>query len=220
VTTSGPYEPVYQLVGLVLNRQAGKDTPDYAALTEISERLIGLDRTFTRLMSINSALSAEMPRFELDPKTEQLRMVHGDRVLFETQLNRANPDVPVRQTSSTHLMAYTSGAPVPGEPSARTELKRELAELVERYYYSAHRLLKVAQRLPGLKNVKCKEMILVRNKLVEHADHGDPYTFGVTPSGPRVRPVSVGIRQWTDPGLLPNTESFVRALTVAFAPNK
>jgi hypothetical protein len=71
--------------------------------------------------------------------------------------------------------------------------------------------------LPSLQNFKCKEIVIVRNKLIERADHGDVYSFGFGSAGPKVRPMVHSGRTWTDSGLVRNTEAFIDALQSAFS---
>jgi hypothetical protein len=87
--------------------------------------------------------------------------------------------------------------------------------LLDDYYHNAHRVLKLMKSLPGQAGFSCREITIVRNKLVEHPEHGEPYSFGFGSTGPVVRPMHRAGREWRDAGLVPNTESFVNDLARA-----
>ncbi|MGH8594396.1 MAG: hypothetical protein ACREV3_11215, partial [Gammaproteobacteria bacterium] len=75
-------------------------------------------------------------------------------------------------------------------------------ENVRIYYYAVHRALKLVKMLPQLHNFACREITIIRNKLVEHAEATEPYSFGYGSTGPVVRPIHTPGREWIDPGLL------------------
>jgi hypothetical protein len=187
------------------------------AIKEILRRLERLESSLRRLLAINAELSStQLPEFRFDPTTDtiSIRMGEATRSL---KLNRADPNVPIRPVQSTAIAAYRAGAPISDESSRSSELKAELEGLLEQYYYNAHRVLKLVQSLPTCRNFKSKEITIVRNKLVEHSDHGDIYSFGLGTHGPLIRPMARPGRAWNDAGLIPNTQAFVTALIALFA---
>ena len=133
------------------------------------------------------------------------------------RLRRAAPGVPLQIKQSVAVGTYHVGAASPVDNARSTELKSELEDLIEQYYYNAHRVLKLIQGLPSCRNFKAKEIAIVRNKLIEHSDHGDIYSFGFGTRGPVVRPIARTGRQWNDAGLVPNTEVFIPALISQFS---
>ena len=77
------------------------------------------------------------------------------------------------------------------------------------FYHGAHRVQKVLYQVTGRSGGKATKVTIVRNKLVEHPDHGDYYTFGYSANGPTVGPVRPAGREWIDEGLIPNAADFV-----------
>ncbi len=186
-------------------------------LAEIVRRLERLDSTLRRLVEINAELCATAAlQVSYDPESETLSAQMGNAV-SSVKLNRANPDVPIKFGPTSSLAAYRSGSSIKNESARTIELKVALEGDLEQYYYNAHRVLKLAQSLPGCRNLKCKEIVVVRNKLIEHSDHGEIYSFGFGTAGPVVRPFARPGRGWNDSGLLPNTEAFIAALCRSFA---
>ncbi len=126
-------------------------------------------------------------------------------------MRRANPDVPITVNTLTAGAGYKAGSNAHYDDSRRIKFEGQ----VEHYYYDAHRVVKLVRSLPGLKRFTCREITIVRNKLVEHPDKGEPYSFGFGSSGPRIRPMHRKGRQWHDEGLVPNTEALVSQLANA-----
>lgn len=69
--------------------------------------------------------------------------------------------------------------------------------------------------LPNLKNSECREITIVRTKLVEHPEGTGSYSFGYGSGGPAVRPIHTPGREWLDGGLILNTQRFIGALNEA-----
>jgi hypothetical protein len=196
-------------------RRTGQLTPsNFEALKEVRRRIERLESSLDRLMQLNHSLLTQLlPEITFDAETGTLTAKLGD-AMSSIRFERANPDVPVQVGSIGSVATYEPKAK-PLEPAEQVRQKVELEDLLEGYYYNAHRVLKLLQSLPTLKNLKCKEIIVVRNKLIEHADHGDIYSFGVSHGGPVIKPVVPVGRVWQDAGLLPNTTAFVAALLAA-----
>lgn len=190
---------------------------DAAAAAEILRRVLRLRSTFTRLAEINARLMAVTPlTTSFDAATDTFIARSGDGEI-RVKLKRADPSVPIGFTQLTEGGAYVARPKDAVSAQDSDELKAEMEDLLENYYYNAHRVLKLVQRLPRMRNFKCKEVVVVRNKLIEHADHGDMYSFGYGSTGPRVKPMGRPGREWNDEGLFTNTESFLGAPTAHFS---
>jgi hypothetical protein len=207
------YAPVLEALTAWNDVHSDRLSPnDIDTLREIERRIQRLQPALERLLQINAQLITDAsPKVHLDQETDTISIQVGDQV-HSLKLNRANPDTPVSLRSIATTGAYRAGGVRSNDTATISHLKSELEGALEQYYYNAHRVLKLIQQLPGLRNFKCKEIIIVRNKLVEHADHGDIYSFGFGSAGPVVRPMVRPGRVWTDQGLLRNTEAFVNAL--------
>lgn len=186
---------------------------DRQATNEIQRRVERLQTSFARLTDINSRLMELAPlKTSFDASTDTLVGSLGD-LEVRLKLNRADPEVPIKFTKLTEGVAYAAGQVSVDSDAELEALRAEMEGLLESYYYNAHRVLKLVQGLPGMRNFKCKEIVVVRNKLVEHADHGVFYSFGYGSTGPRVKPIGPPGRQWNDEGLFFNTKQFLDALT-------
>jgi len=189
----------------------GKET-----LGETRRRLERLSTDAQRLIEINNALDdAEGITVQFDPDSDTVVYRVGDAEM-KLKLRRADPSVPIGMGHVTSGAAYDAtqeGTP----PLPNAELRRELETGLEAFYYSAHRILDLLATIPGLKKIDCREIRIVRNKLVEHASPGTLYSFGFGSTGPRVKPMHRGVAEWNDDGLVPNVQSFVRTIDTAIA---
>lgn len=187
-----------------------------AALSEIIRRLERLESRFAELMAINSKLSAlKLPEFKFDPETDTLSLSIGGKEAGKLQLNRADPNTPIRLENTAAVHAYVPE----GDTSDSDEdeaMKGLMEDLLEHYYSSAFRVVRIVKTLPGLKKFRCMEITIVRNKLLEHVEQGELYSFGFGTEGPRVKPMARGRPDWVDHGLIGNTRAFDEALADAF----
>lgn len=184
---------------------------------ELQHRLIRLAGTYDRLIKLNETLIDRTgTSVSFNPETDTLAMVVDGKVAASVRLKRANPQVPVTLLGTHLISSFTSGA-VESEPWHRlpSDEKLELEDKLESFYYGAHRALKLFQKLPGMRNVKAKGVLLVRNKLIEHADYSTRYSFGFGTGGPRVRPHGKVGRDVLDQGLEANALEFVQAIRKA-----
>ncbi len=149
-----------------------------------------------------------------DPATDTVTFGTG-AARMSYQLVRADPSVPITRRVLAEGGAYRAGKR-PNVAAARAEREREYEGKLENYYDNAHQVCLLVQGLPGLHRFKCIQVRDVRNKLVNHHEAGEIYSFGFGSSGPTVRPMRSRARKWEDAGLVPNAEAFVRALTDAF----
>lgn len=183
-------------------------------ISEIAQRLRRLDNQVGQLININNSLIEQrVPITEFDPETDTVTTrVKGAEL--KTKLKRADPNKPIQMRTLAAGGAYRAGR------QTSSPEKQDVDEMLfegssEDYYHNAHRVLKLVKTIPGLSNFECMEITIVRNKLIEHPEHGEVYSFGFGSSGPVVRPMHKPGREWIDAGLVPNTEAFVKALTDA-----
>lgn len=209
--------PAIQAVTDYAERDQENLTPEHAQiLLEIRRRLERLQAQAAELIDINNRLWAKQGldvRFDSD--TDSIVFSFGGQEQ-RLKLNRADPDVPIQMRGLTAGSAYHAGISEPADEE-EARLGVELAEKVETYYQSAHRVLKLFGRVPELAKVKCVAISRVRNELIEHPEDGALYSFGAGSSGPRVKPMHRGTPKFNDEGLVPNTRAFVDAIVMGCA---
>jgi hypothetical protein len=182
-----------------------------ATLGEVRRRLERLSIEAKRLIELNNILDDTTGiAINFDPGTDALIFKHDD-VEMKIQLRRENPEIPLQISHLTSGEAYDATREAHQSPD-RTHLHQELESTIEIFYYSAHRVLKLLQTIPGLKKLSCREITIVRNKLVEHAPLGSFYSFGCGSTGPRIKPIYKNPIEWNDEGLVPNTRSFLKSI--------
>jgi len=118
----------------------------------------------------------------------------------------------------------TLGAPTRANFVRESPEEQRLRLDAEAYYYHAHRLLSCLQRLPGLETVKCREIEIVRNQLLEHPEKKDSQvllpTFAYTREA---GPVIKGTRSTSqaaihpDSGFIPNSRVLAETLIIALS---
>ena len=99
--------------------------------------------------------------------------------------------------------------------SVAPELEDELIPRLEAFYYNANRAWSSLEKgIFGRKKSKYIGIVMVRNRLIDHAEYGQLDTFGVSRgNGPRVKPLKIGSGdQEVDPGLRTNFEERVREM--------
>jgi hypothetical protein len=187
---------------------------DREALDEALRRLQRLDSQCGQLIKANNIfIEQQVPQFEFDPETDMVT-VRADGLEQVVRLKRANPRKPISMRPLTVGGAYKPNITASGG-SAGDIGELDFEGRLEEYYHNAHRILKIVKSLPGLKNFECREITIVRNKLIEHPE-GEVYSFGYGSSGPVVRPQHKSGRTWHDRGLVPNTEALLNRLVQAF----
>ena len=80
----------------------------------------------------------------------------------------------------------------------------------------AHRVQKKVQFLLKLKKCECREIIFVRNHLIEHPIEAATPSFGFGTGGPIVSPMMRGKSDFYDRGLIHNVEAFDKFLSEVF----
>jgi hypothetical protein len=186
-----------------------------SATGEILARLARLDRQYTHLLNLNQALR------EVDPMSltydETTGTFHGDLGDGKKHEFRI-PGIagPLKLVAAVDIAAFDSGAPVKHLGPEHAALRMELEERIEAYYYGAHRLTVLVRTLPDQKRFSCREMIVVRNDLLEHTKEESSYNFGYGTGGPVVRPVRPAGSSTKDLGAVANTTAYVAALAAVF----
>lgn len=184
-------------------------------ITEVAQRLRRLENEVGRLMALNNRfIERRLPKVEFDPNTDIVTYRVG-AVEQKVKLKRADPNVPISMRQVTAGAAYKANAISTKELGLSEKERHEFEGLLEQYYYNAHKVLDLIKTLPGLDNFRCREVTIVRNKLVEHPLVGEVYSFGFGTSGPVIRPMQKAGREWHDEGLVPNSESFIQRLVAA-----
>jgi len=162
----------------------------------------------------NTLIEQRGLQIRFDPGTDTVTYRMGE-LEQSVRLNRADPEIPIGMGTVTVAGVYKPETTVDQARGADVD---ELAfeGLLEDYYHNAHRILKLVKSLPGFKNFQCREITMVRNKLVEHPKRGEVYSFGWGSSGPVVRPLHQQDREWIDRGLVSNTQALLGKLVEAF----
>jgi hypothetical protein len=202
----------YKALVQYLNVRAGRLTVEQTeAGAEIKRRLERVENETNRLIQINNKLlDDEAPKIHFDESSDTLTLTFKGTAQ-SIKLNRANPDVPVKLAGSTSIGAYVAGK-ADRDSEATDELKAVTEQMLEGVYNNAFRITKLAQTLTGRRRFECRNITMVRNKLVEHPEPGAIYSFGFSSTGPVVKPIHRGTREWTDAGLLPNVGALCKAL--------
>jgi len=188
------------------------------SLDELISRLEVLSRDFESLEGLNKKyLEIDPLRMEvsLDSDTGILTLKQGGIVVHSLKLNRANPDVPVQLAGKSDVSSFT--------PSTKEEndefrsIKTNLAAELESFYYNASKTWDLIEKtLLGKKNSEFIGVKMVRNKLIEHTEHGDIFSFGASEEwGPSVKPTQLTNRKekFHDKGLRVNTKELLEKIT-------
>ena len=216
--TTSPLVPAIE--ALRLFREQRRDvlsSKNVETLREVETRLIRLDKQYKELLEINTQLMESDPRrirTHFDPESDTITVGFKDQEI-KIRLNRADPNVPLGVTESSGG-AYIASKET-GDPDHIVALKSRMESGLEGFYYSAHRIQKLMKTLPGIPKTESRAITIVRNKLVEHPDAGDFYSFGWSSNGPVVRPTHRPGRQWADLGLVPNMQEFANVVIKAFS---
>lgn len=209
--------PIAALRGFRARSESTLSPHELETLKEIETRLLRLADQYQELLHINARLMDADPlriRTAFDPSSDSITFGVGD-TSFKLKLRRADRNIPISQSGESAVGAYTPGS-TSEEPEEVIRLKSRMETSLEGFYQSAHRVQKLVRTLHGTPNVESRALTIVRNKLVEHPDVGDFYTFGWSTNGPVVRPLHRPGREWVDSGLVPNTQEFAEVLARAF----
>lgn len=216
--TDSRFGPVVDALRRFRSKESKTLSPAQLATTkEIETRLRRLAGQYEELLQVNQRLmdtDSRRPQLRFDPSSDTLTAGVGDTAI-QIRFNRADPNVPISVDTLSATGIYTPGE-TPNESDELTQLKSRMESLLEDFYHSAHRVIKLVNTLPGMRKVEARAITIVRNKLVAHPEIGDFYSFGWSTSGPVVRPIHRPGRQWVDAGLIPNTKELTEVLSRAF----
>lgn len=195
-----------------------------ACYQEISWRIAELAADVESLLRLNAVLEEDTRAGGITavwhPEDRSLHL-RGPSGQFMGRLvhtpNDPNAKVdPPRVVASTVKGSFRAGAGRDGDSPQLLAARRELERLLERFYYSAFKVQKLVQQLPGNKKFPYNGITMVRNDLLEHPkDARHPHNFGFGTGGPFVRPArSPGGKD--DPGLIANAAAFIEELERRF----
>ncbi len=186
------------------------------AANELKRRLKRLENDSNRIVKINNALlDAESPKIRFDDSTGTITFDFKG-ASQSLKLKRADPEIPVKIDQSSTMGAYVAGRSE-NDSDQSDELKMIMEQMLEGFYNNAFRITKLVQVIINKRKYDCREITIVRNKLVEHPDTGTIYSFGYSSNGPVVKPIHRGKKTWTDAGLVPNTNALAYSLMAAFS---
>lgn len=201
-----------------LDSHFNKLTPELLeAGAEIKRRIRRMENDANRLIKINNSLiQSEMPDVKFDPATDTLSIRRGDQTT-SIKLNRADPKKPISIAGSAATGAYKAGSlKAKSYRLQLTNSKWSWSRCSNTTTSNAFRITKLVQQVSGRKKYHCLPITSVRNKLIEHPATGSIYSFGFGTRGPTIKPISRGNKDWTDSGLISNTEALLNSLLEVF----
>ena len=210
------YLPLVDAVDAYAERYKALLSPEAtSAIAEVRVRLIRLDRQYCRLLELNQTLrvgNAMTIKYDECANTFEVDSGGGRKQTFQI------PGVSglLELVGHTDIATFNAGAPVMRLGPEHAALCMELEALLEAYYYSAHRLTGLVRKLPNQRRFSCMEMIIVRNKLLEHTNGEPSYNFGYGTGGPFVRPMRPIGSQLRDKGAVANTMAYIAMLKKVF----
>jgi hypothetical protein len=223
------YEPILFLMDAYRNTVV-LSKEQHHVLDEIERRMRALEKHRSRLTEINQELIRAAPNLSTAVDLETGELVVKTRA-GETGIKLSDIGLPLDKVpqvrTSGEIHTYKAGAPIPRHLDDNQSLLIEMEDLINLYYYNAHKILKLVRRLPGAADFGCKEISVVRNQLLEHVGDEQPYNFGFGSGGPVVRPIRVHkidnkarknqSSDVKDGGLFHNSDAFIAALERIFA---
>lgn len=198
-----------QAVTRIVNLLLEEGVCNSNTLREIATRVSNLGQLYSNLMRLNDRY------IEIDPLRSETVFdeqsgimsikLNGD-LIHSLTLKRADPSIPVKLVNSSSFSSFVAMQDEEGEVQS---VRDEIAKEIEIFYYNANKLLDLVEK--GLLKKNRKQFIgvsMVRNKLIEHTEDGDIYSFGVSKEfGPTVKPQKLVSRREkpNDMGLVKNT---------------
>lgn len=187
------------------------------SLNELVSRLEGVRDTYVSLENLNEKFFQLDPfrlEMDFDPITGVMTMRQNGTVLHSIKLNRADPAVPVQLAGKSDMSSFS---PVAQEENAEfKKVKADIASELEKIYYNASKAWDlVEQTLLQKKKSEFINVKMVRNKLIEHTEHGDIFSFGASQEwGPSVKPSQKINRKekFHDKGIRVNMKEFLDRL--------
>jgi len=186
------------------------------SIQEIKRRIQRISFLSSQIMDLNNQLLT---------KDDLLSVfsVDGDSIIMDidgqktrVKFKSLDPSKPVQIEQTDKASAYVAKPEETKEDENQLVLKIELEEKLESYYQNAHKIINLSRELPGLKNLKCMEIKIVRNKLIEHPTGEHIYSFSYSESGgPAINPVKPKNteNEFYDNGFLHNSEIFIQRLS-------
>ena len=209
-------EKIDQVISLINQR---KDSINPNSFTELISRMEKIKTQYTSLMKLNAECIEKDPMkmdIQFNEKTGVMTVAHMGEIMSSIKLNRANSEVPVKLASKSDMSSF-----VPSNDNQEINaIRNQIAEELENFYFNASKLWDLIEKtiLSKLKSdfIGVK---MVRNKLIEHTEDGDIYSFGVSDEwGPTVKPSQLTKRKekWHDKGLRVNTEELLNKIESRF----
>lgn len=210
------YLPLVDAIATYADRRSNTLSAEAkAAIAEAKVRVVRLDRQYERLLELNDALrEGDSMSLKYDESTGTFHLDDESGLSHSFQIPGVSG--PVRLKDAADIAAFDAGAPVKHLGPEHAVLRMELEELLESYYYGAHRLTVLIRKLPGQKRFSCMDMIVVRNNLLEHTKGELSYNFGYGTDGPFVRPARPVGSPPKDKGAVANTAAYVKMLEKVF----
>lgn len=209
-------EKIDQVISLINQSQ---NNINQNSFTELISRMEKIRAQYTNLMKLN-AECIEMDPMKMDIQFDEesgvMSIMHMGKPMHSLKLNRANPEVPVKLASKSDISSF-----VPSNDNQEINaIRNQIAEELESFYFNASKLWDLIE-----KTILCKSksafigVKMVRNKLIEHTEDGDIYSFGVSDEwGPTVKPSQLTNRKekWHDKGLRVNTDELLNKIESRF----
>jgi hypothetical protein len=200
-----------------------KDSIHPNSFRELIMRLTSVKSQYIKLMELNAIyLRDDSMKMEMifNEESGEMFFAHQGKVISSLKLNRADPNVPVKLMSKSDMSSF-----IPEEESNDilgdiNKIQKEIAKELENFYFNASKLWDLVEKTIFKKSKS--EFIgvkMVRNKLIEHTEDGDIYSFGVSEEwGPSVKPSQLKNRKekWHDKGLKVNTEELILKIDSRF----
>lgn len=188
------------------------------SLDELISRLEVLSRDYDSLEVLNKRyLELDPLRMDIsfDSETGILTLKQGGIVVHSLKINRADPNAPVQLAGKSDVSSFTPTSKEENEEFR--SIKANLAPELESFYYNASKTWDLIEKtLLVKKNSEFIGVKMVRNKLIEHTEHGDIFSFGASEEwGPSVKPTQLTNRKekFHDKGLRTNTKELLEKIT-------
>lgn len=139
---------------------------DNDLLEEISSKLDGILLLKDRITKLNQEF-LKKNNFSMKFDTTTDTMTFGKITL---KLNRADENVPISVGNVTQAFSLSNNGLLDNKDYCRL---KEIDYLLKSFYHEACRIIEISKKLPHFNKVKCKEVTIVRNKLIEHAGTKD-----------------------------------------------
>jgi hypothetical protein len=151
----------------------------------------------------NEAYSTKLAIHQLQEVRARLRQLEACYEAIQSGVNAILPEpAEVREGRTTnHFHVFTETGAAEPDPTRIATLPPQqhdnVVMLVEYFYYASHRVIDIVndglRHLPGLIRIRADGITTVRNHLIEHVRHkggNTVYSFSLSVSGPRLRPIS------------------------------